>query len=50
MQDPKAQQYFEAWAEREAVAEQMIPIIGHLYREFGVVVTIFDRSLVLRSR
>jgi glyceraldehyde 3-phosphate dehydrogenase len=49
MQDPKAQQYFEAWAEREAVAEQMIPIIGHLYREFGVVVTIFDRSLVLRS-
>ena len=49
MQDPKAQQYFEAWVEREAVAEQMIPVIGRLYREFGVVVTIFDRSLVLRS-
>ena len=30
-------------------AERMIPLIGRLYRENGVVVTIFDRSLVLRS-
>ena len=49
MQDLKTQAYFDEWTEREAIAERMIPLIGQLYRQCGVVVTIFDRSLVLRS-
>ena len=49
MQDPKTQAYFDEWIEREAGAERMIPLIGRLYRDNGVVVTIFDRSLVLGS-
>ena len=49
MPDQKTEAYFEEWVEREAVAERMIPVIGKLYREHGVVITVFDRSLVLSS-
>ncbi len=49
MTDQKTEAYFEEWVEREAVAERMIPVIGKLYREHGVVITVFDRSLVLSS-
>ncbi len=48
-EDPKSQAYFNEWTEREAVAEKMVPIIGGLYREKGVVITIFGRSLVRSS-
>lgn len=49
MPDQKTDAYFDEWIEREAVAERMIPLIGKLYREHGVVITVFDRSLVLSS-
>lgn len=49
MTDQKTEAYFDEWVEREAVAERMIPVIGKLYREHGVVITVFDRSLVLSS-
>lgn len=39
----------EKWLDREADAEAMIPLIGKLNRENGVVVSIHGRSLVNRS-
>jgi glyceraldehyde 3-phosphate dehydrogenase len=38
-----------AWVEREAIAEELIPLIGKLYRENGVVVSIYGRSLINQS-
>jgi len=49
MPDEKTEAYFSQWVEREAVAERMIPLVGKLYREHGVVITVCDRSLVLGS-
>ena len=46
MQDPKMEAYFTAWNTREAAAEAMIPLIGRLYRDCGVVTTLYGRSLV----
>ncbi|WP_150303978.1 glyceraldehyde-3-phosphate dehydrogenase [Pseudomonas saliphila] len=42
-------QCLEAWTEREATAEAMIPLIGRLYRENNVVTSIYGRGLVNRS-
>ncbi len=42
-------QCLEAWTEREATAEAMIPLIGRLYREHNVVTSIYGRGLVNRS-
>ncbi|HEX6590967.1 MAG TPA: glyceraldehyde-3-phosphate dehydrogenase, partial [Moraxellaceae bacterium] len=41
--------HFGRWKNREAIAENMIPIIGKLYREKNVIVAVFGRSLVNRS-
>ena len=49
MKDQQAESYFEEWVQREAVAERMVPVVGNLYREHGVVVTVFGRSLVRSS-
>jgi len=49
MRDQKSETYFKEWIDREAVAERMVPVIGNLYREHGVVVTIVGRSLVRNS-
>ncbi|PLX87072.1 MAG: glyceraldehyde-3-phosphate dehydrogenase [Desulfuromonas sp.] len=49
MSSQKAEQYFKDWKEREELAESMIPIIGHLYRDCEVICNIFDRSLVHKS-
>ena len=46
MIDQKMEGYFADWARREEVAESMVPLIGKLYRDFGVVTTIYGRSLV----
>lgn len=40
---------FQAWHDNQAIAEQMIPMIGSLYRHNNVVVTMFGRSLFNRS-
>ena len=39
----------EPWNEREARAEAMVPVIGRLYRENKVVLSIHGRSLVHKS-
>lgn len=37
------------WKNREEIAEQMIALIGKLYREKNIVVSVFGRTLVNRS-
>lgn len=39
-------QHSENWKNRETLAEAMIPIIGRLYREKNIILTIYGRSLV----
>ena len=40
---------FDRWMKREEVAEAMIPLIGRLYREKNVAITIYGRPLINRS-
>ncbi|WP_016914084.1 glyceraldehyde-3-phosphate dehydrogenase [Vreelandella stevensii] len=40
---------FQDWQSNEALAEQMIPLVGKLYRQNNVVATMFGRSLIKRS-
>ncbi|MCD6438584.1 MAG: glyceraldehyde-3-phosphate dehydrogenase, partial [Halomonas sp.] len=40
---------FQEWQSNEALAEQMIPLVGQLYRQNNVVATMFGRSLIKRS-
>ena len=37
------------WIAREELAERMIPLIGGLYRDHGVVTSIHGRRLINRS-
>ncbi|GAA3744100.1 glyceraldehyde-3-phosphate dehydrogenase [Leifsonia bigeumensis] len=39
----------DRWNERQALAEAMIPLIGRLYREHGVVTSIYGRRLINQS-
>jgi glyceraldehyde 3-phosphate dehydrogenase len=39
----------EAWKARETLAEQLIPLIGRLYREHGVITSIHGRRLINQS-
>ncbi|QEO13634.1 glyceraldehyde-3-phosphate dehydrogenase [Agromyces intestinalis] len=39
----------QAWIAREELAERMIPLIGGLYRDHGVVTSIHGRRLINRS-
>ncbi|WP_082563546.1 MULTISPECIES: glyceraldehyde-3-phosphate dehydrogenase [unclassified Nocardioides] len=41
--------HFATWKSREALAEEMIPMIGRLYRERDVTVLVHSRSLVNKS-
>ncbi|AMO56507.1 glyceraldehyde-3-phosphate dehydrogenase [Endozoicomonas montiporae CL-33] len=41
--------HFQDWKEREALAESMIPLIGHLYRDKNVVTTVYGQSIINRS-
>ena len=41
--------YREAWKARVTLAEQMIPLIGTLYRERGVICSIHGRRLINQS-
>ncbi|AMV73180.1 glyceraldehyde-3-phosphate dehydrogenase [Desulfuromonas carbonis] len=38
--------YFHDWKNREEIAESMLPLIGRLYRDHGVVTMVYGRSLV----
>ena len=42
----KQETYFRDWKAREELAESMLPLIGRLYRDHGVVTTVYGRSLV----
>jgi glyceraldehyde 3-phosphate dehydrogenase len=50
MTDPKMDEYLRRWKQREQAAEAMVPIIGRLYRERGVIVKVFGDSLVNKDR
>src|SRR5699024_394971 len=43
------QEALQQWSEREQLAEQMVPLIGSLYRNNNVVTSIYGRSLVHES-
>jgi glyceraldehyde 3-phosphate dehydrogenase len=50
MSDPKTNEYLRRWKQREEAAEAMVPIIGRLYRERGVIIKVFGDSLVNKDR
>ena len=41
----KAEDYYKDWSQRTEIAEAMVPIIGDLYRNRGVITTIYGRKL-----
>ncbi|MBE0502416.1 MAG: glyceraldehyde-3-phosphate dehydrogenase, partial [Desulfuromonadales bacterium] len=41
--------YFKDWSEREAIGESMLPLIGKLYRDHGVITSVYGKSLVHKS-
>lgn len=45
----RADAYLEAWKTKQELAERMIPLIGQLYRDHDVVMSVHGRSLVGRS-
>jgi len=45
----EVQNCLSAWQEKEAQAEAMIPHIGHLYRKFHVITSIYGRAIINRS-
>ncbi|MEC9482617.1 MAG: glyceraldehyde-3-phosphate dehydrogenase [Halomonas sp.] len=49
MSQEKLDAHFQEWQENEAVAEEMIPLLGKLYRKYNVVPSLYGRSLINRS-
>jgi glyceraldehyde 3-phosphate dehydrogenase len=49
MNDEKMESYLREWKELEQLAESMVPLVGRLYRDRGVIVTLFGNSLVNQS-
>ena len=45
----KSERTLQEWTQQQRNAEAMVPIIGELYREHGVIVTLFGNSLVNKS-
>lgn len=45
----RTEDLLRVWSAREALAEEMIPVIGRLYRDHSVVTSIHGRSLVNQS-
>jgi len=46
MNTSKQDSYLKDWQAQEAAAERMLPILGSLYREKNIVVSVYGRSLV----
>ncbi|AJE03210.1 glyceraldehyde-3-phosphate dehydrogenase [Geobacter pickeringii] len=46
MTSKKQETYLKEWQSHEECAEQMLPLIGHLYREHNIVTSVYGRSLV----
>ncbi|WLD56711.1 glyceraldehyde-3-phosphate dehydrogenase [Salinispirillum sp. LH 10-3-1] len=49
MSDRIEDSHLDQWQHREAIAENLIPLIGQLYRQFNVVTSLFGRAMVNRS-
>ncbi|MGO3146930.1 MAG: glyceraldehyde-3-phosphate dehydrogenase [Leucobacter sp.] len=45
----RAIDHLEAWNSKQELAERMIPLIGQLYREHDIVMSVHGRSLIGRS-
>lgn len=45
----KSERTLQEWSQQQRHAEAMVPIVGELYREHGVIVTLFGHSLVNKS-
>ena len=41
--------HFLDWTQREKLAERMVPLIGTLYREHNIIVTIYGKPLHHRT-
>lgn len=46
MTQQKQDNYLQEWKEHETCAEQMLPIIGRLYRDHNIILTLYGRTLV----
>jgi glyceraldehyde 3-phosphate dehydrogenase len=46
---PHPEDYFSDWKQREALAQEMIPVVGRLYSERNVGIFIYGRALHNRS-
>ena len=46
---PRPDDYFSDWKEREALAEDLIPLVGRLARERNIKCFCYDRSMVNKS-
>jgi len=46
---PHPEDYFSDWKQREALAQEMIPVVGRLYSERNVGIFIYSRALHNRS-
>ncbi|EPC03492.1 glyceraldehyde-3-phosphate dehydrogenase [Litchfieldella anticariensis FP35 = DSM 16096] len=49
MTQQKLETVFEDWQSNEALAEEMIPLLGTLYRRYNIVTSLFGRSLINQS-
>ncbi|WP_027350091.1 glyceraldehyde-3-phosphate dehydrogenase [Halotalea alkalilenta] len=49
MSEIQSDTHFQRWQESEALAEEMIPLLGRLYRHYNVIPSLFGRSLINRS-
>lgn len=49
MRNQKAEAYLREWKLNEQCAEAMLPLVGTLYREHGVIITCYGNSLVNRG-
>ncbi|MCW4384249.1 glyceraldehyde-3-phosphate dehydrogenase [Salinibacterium sp. SYSU T00001] len=45
----ESEHHLQRWSERETIAEAIIPLVGRLYRENGVVTSIHGRRLINKS-
>ena len=46
MNQNKSESNLKEWQQQEELAERMLPMIGHLYRDNNIVTTVYGRSLV----
>ncbi len=46
MRNQKADSYLQEWKRNERCTEAMLPLVGELYREHGVIITCYGNSLV----